>query len=78
VNEIADIAVRECGLGEASVRYRHTGGDRGWKGDVPKPMFNVQKIKALGWRCGRTSAEAIRDSMRAMIIELDAHVSRRR
>jgi len=76
VNAIADIAVRESGLVLASVRYRHTGGDRGWKGDVPKVRFNVQKIKALGWRCGRTSAEAIRDSLRAMIIELDAHDSR--
>ena len=76
VNEIADIAVRECGLVLASVRYMHTGGDRGWKGDVPKVMFNVRKIKKLGWRCGRTSAEAIRDSLRAMIIELDAQVAR--
>jgi len=44
------------------------GSEREWRDDL-------QKIKALGWRCGRTSAEAIRDSLRAMIIELDAHAS---
>jgi UDP-glucose 4-epimerase len=75
VNEIADIVVRESGLRKQEVGYIHTGGDRGWKGDVPKVMFDVQKIKGLGWRCGRNSAEAIRDSLRAMIAELDGRTS---
>jgi UDP-glucose 4-epimerase len=70
VNEIAGIVVSELGLNPQDVRYLHTGGDRGWKGDVPKVLFDVAKIKALGWRAKRTSAEAIRDSVRAMIIEV--------
>jgi UDP-glucose 4-epimerase len=72
VNDIADIAVSECGLFPGSVTYHHTGGDRGWKGDVPKVLFDVRKIKSLGWNAKRTSADAIRDSIRAMIGELDA------
>ena len=72
VNTIADIVVRELGLSSSEVRFAHTGGDRGWKGDVPKVMFDVTKIKELGWRSKRTSAEAIRDSVRAMIVEVDA------
>lgn len=75
VNEIADIAVLEAGLHTSSVRYLHTGGDRGWKGDVPKVQFDVAKIKALGWRPERTAVEAIRDSLRAMILELDARAA---
>ncbi|MHB8414568.1 MAG: NAD-dependent epimerase/dehydratase family protein [Acidiferrobacteraceae bacterium] len=70
VNEIAGIAVAESGFDESLIRYVHTGGDRGWKGDVPKVLFNVAKIKTLGWRAARTSEQAIRDSIRAMISEL--------
>jgi len=71
VTEIADQAVAETGLVPGSVRYAYTGGDRGWKGDVPKVSFNVAKIKAMGWRSQRNSAAAIRDSLRAMISALD-------
>jgi UDP-glucose 4-epimerase len=71
VNRIADEVVGELGIDKAGVRYLHTGGDRGWKGDVPKVQFDVTKIKAAGWRAKRTSAEAIRDSVRSMIREIE-------
>ena len=71
VREIADLAVQISGLDPGSVRYEFTGGDRGWKGDVPIVRFDCSKIKALGWRCRRTSAEAVRDAMAAMLEELD-------
>lgn len=71
VREIADLAVRISGLDPSSVRYEFTGGDRGWKGDVPVVRFDCSKIKALGWRCRRTSAEAVSDAMAAMLEELD-------
>jgi UDP-glucose 4-epimerase len=70
VTEIADIAVRECGLDPKSVKYEYTGGKRGWRGDVPVVRFDVSKIKALGWQARRTSTEAVRDSIRAMIKEI--------
>jgi len=70
VREIADIAVSVCGLARDTVTYEFTGGDRGWKGDVPIVRFDVAKIKALGWRAHRTSAEAVRDSIAAMQIEI--------
>jgi UDP-glucose 4-epimerase len=69
VREIADIAVRVCGLDPRSVRFEFTGGDRGWKGDVPVVRFDCAKIAGLGWRNRRNSAEAIRDSMEAMLAE---------
>jgi UDP-glucose 4-epimerase len=71
VREIADLAVRLTGLDPGTVRYEFTGGDRGWKGDVPIVRFDCSKIKALGWSCRRTSAQAISDAMTAMLEELD-------
>ena len=71
VREIADLAVRISGLDPKNVRYEFTGGDRGWKGDVPVVRFDCSKIKALGWRCRRTSAEAVSDALAAMRKELD-------
>jgi UDP-glucose 4-epimerase len=52
------------------VKYEFTGGDRGWKGDVPIVRFDCSKIKALGWRARRTSAEAVTGAMKAMLEEL--------
>jgi UDP-glucose 4-epimerase len=71
VREIADRAVGISGLNPAVVRYDFTGGDRGWKGDVPVVRFDCSKIKALGWRCRRTSGEAVSDAMLAMLKEID-------
>lgn len=71
VREIADLAVQICGLEPANVRFEFTGGDRGWKGDVPIVQFDCSKIKALGWRNRRSSAEALRDSMEAMRKEIE-------
>jgi len=71
VREIADLAVRVTGLEPGSVSYECTGGDRGWKGDVPIVRFDCSKIKALGWNSHRTSAEAVSDAMKAMLEELD-------
>lgn len=73
VREIADIAVEVSGLATGSVRYDFTGGDRGWKGDVPVVRFDVTKIKALGWRAARNSAEAVRDAIVAMRTEIENH-----
>jgi UDP-glucose 4-epimerase len=56
--------------GTPDVTFDFTGGDRGWKGDVPIVRFNCAKIQSLGWRCGRTSAQAVHDSMAAMRDEL--------
>lgn len=71
VKEIADLAVIESGLNCSKVKYEFTGGDRGWKGDVPIVRFDINKIKSLGWRAKRTSKEAIRDSIRSMSNEIN-------
>jgi UDP-glucose 4-epimerase len=70
VTEIADVACEVGGLLSKDVDYQYTGGDRGWKGDVPKVLFNVEKVKALGWTAGRNSRQAIKDSIAAMRFEI--------
>ena len=70
VREIAELAGKVSGLAPSETSYEFTGGDRGWKGDVPVVRFDCSKIKALGWQARRTSAEAVTDAMNAMIEEL--------
>jgi UDP-glucose 4-epimerase len=72
VRQIADLAVAIAGLRPNEVRYDFTGGDRGWKGDVPIVRFDCSKIKALGWRNRRSSAEALGDAMEAMRREIES------
>jgi UDP-glucose 4-epimerase len=71
VSEIADMAVEASGLTAGSVTYDFTGGDRGWKGDVPVVRLNTERIRELGWSNQLTSAEALRASLKALRLELD-------
>lgn len=67
VTEIAHVAVEVVGLAPGSVRFAYTGGDRGWKGDVPIVRLDTTRINATGWRCSRGSRQALHDSMAAML-----------
>jgi UDP-glucose 4-epimerase len=57
VTRVAEIVVEEMGL--KNVRFKYTGGRRGWVGDVPQVKFNVEKMKDLGWQTKYTSDEAV-------------------
>jgi UDP-glucose 4-epimerase len=72
VTEIAELSIECVGLPHGSVRLEYTGGDRGWKGDVPIVRLNSDRIRALGWANKRTSRESLRDSMLAMIPDAQA------
>lgn len=72
VTEIAHIALACLGLSREQVDFQYTGGDRGWKGDVPIVRLNTERIQGTGWRCQRTSAEALRQSILAMLPDLKA------
>ena len=71
VREIADLALKISGIPPEKTPYEFTGGDRGWKGDVPVVRFDCSKIKALGWQPRRTSVEAVSQAMKAMHEELN-------
>jgi UDP-glucose 4-epimerase len=72
VTEIAGIAVECVGLSPAKVKYDYTGGDRGWKGDVPVVRLSSERIRSLGWRCGHTSRQALQRSITAMLPDMKA------
>lgn len=66
VRDIAELAVACMGLADGSVDYVFSGGDRGWKGDIPVVRLNADRIKALGWRCRHSSRVAIERSLAAL------------
>ncbi len=72
VTQIAELACECLGLPAGRVKYEYSGGDRGWKGDVPVVRLSIKKIGALGWKPTRTSAEALREAMLAMLADLKA------
>jgi UDP-glucose 4-epimerase len=70
VTEIAELAIEVLGLPPGTTEFEYTGGDRGWKGDVPVVRLDSDRIRALGWKNERTCREALRDSLLAMIGEV--------
>jgi UDP-glucose 4-epimerase len=72
VKEIAALAVECVGLRPDQVRFEYSGGDRGWKGDVPIVRLSTARIQSIGWRCEASSREALRRSMLAMIPDMKA------
>jgi UDP-glucose 4-epimerase len=68
VTEIAELAV-ECLRLHAMPVFEYTGGDRGWKGDVPVVRLNSDKIRSLGWSSHHTSREAMRSALVEMIAD---------
>ncbi len=65
VTHIAEIVVDELGLG--NVKFNYTGGDRGWKGDVPRFSYDISRVLATGWAPKHTSDEAVRQTVRDAI-----------
>ena len=65
VDNIARMLVKEMGL--TRVSFNHTGGDRGWPGDVPQVRLNVEKMNKLGWKARYTSDEAVRKAIKDIL-----------
>jgi UDP-glucose 4-epimerase len=72
VAEIAQLVVQCLGL-RTPPRFEYSGGDRGWKGDVPVVRLNTERIRSLGWRCRRNSREALRAALLALMAEPRLH-----
>lgn len=67
VTEIAELAVRTIGREPEETRFSYTGGDRGWRGDVPVVRVNTDRIRALGWSNRLSTSEALAASLMEMI-----------
>lgn len=70
VKEIVGLVTEEMGLKDVAVNYG--AGNRGWKGDVPVIRFTAAKARAIGWRCGNSSANAMRLAVRGMLANFAA------
>jgi UDP-glucose 4-epimerase len=64
VDGIADIVTDEMNL---EPEYKHTGGEKGWDGDVPEMRLSIEKLKKEGWRPERNSAESVRKTVRELL-----------
>lgn len=62
VTNIAKIVVEVLGLSD--VKFKYTGGDRGWKGDVPRFTYDISKVLATGWKPKHTSDEAVKQTVK--------------
>jgi UDP-glucose 4-epimerase len=67
VTRIGEIVAEEMGL--KNVKFKYTGGRRGWPGDAPVVHFDVNKIKKLGWQASHSSDEAVRIATRRLLGE---------
>ena len=67
VTHIAEIVADVMKL--ADVEFQYTGGDRGWKGDVPSFCYDISKILSRGWKPEHTSDEAVRRTVKDMITD---------
>lgn len=69
VTHIADILCEEMKL--SGVRYEYTGGEGGWKGDVPRFQYCIDKIHNAGWKAEYSSDEAVRKTIQMVLREKD-------
>jgi len=68
VNRIAEMVVEEMKISD--VKFKYTGGSRGWAGDIPKFQLDAGRIKKLGWKETYTSDEAVRKAIREILDNL--------
>lgn len=64
VKRIAKIVSEEMDL---DPEFKYTGGDRGWKGDVPIMLLSIEKLKNLGWEPQFGSESAVRRATRDLL-----------
>jgi UDP-glucose 4-epimerase len=69
VAEIARLAIEVAGLSEDQVRLEYTGGDCGWKGDVPVGRMNTDRIRSLGWTPKRNSSQALCVALNSLLAD---------
>ena len=62
VDTIADLVCEKMGLN--GIKYEYTGGERGWKGDVPTFDYDISKAKEKGWRYSFDSTDSIKQTLK--------------
>ena len=65
VTAIANMLVEAMGL--SRVKFSYTGGNRGWRGDIPQVRFDITKMKNLGWKPKYSSDEAVKKAINSLL-----------
>jgi UDP-glucose 4-epimerase len=52
---------------DAEPDFEYTGGERGWKGDVPRMRLDVSKLVSTGWEPKMDSEESVRRTARDLV-----------
>jgi UDP-glucose 4-epimerase len=68
VRSLAELCVKSSPNPQANVLY--TGGQRGWRGDVPHSRLDSSALAALGYRLPRSSDEAVELGVRELAREI--------
>ncbi len=68
VSYIAEILVKTIGLKD--VKFKYTGGKRGWKGDVPYVKLSTKKYEEYGWKAKLQSDEAVKKGVEEIVKQL--------
>ncbi len=64
VDKIAEIVSDEMSL---NPELSYTGGEKGWKGDVPEMRLSIEKLKNEGWSPEGNSVESVRKTARRLL-----------
>lgn len=72
VRELVEILLETLGLkGRVEVHYKPILHGVGWPGDVKKIALNSQRLMSLGWSPSMSSREAIVETVKALVSELN-------
>ncbi|WMW24301.1 NAD-dependent epimerase/dehydratase family protein [Methanolobus sediminis] len=63
--DIGKIVVEKMGL--QNVDFTYTGGKRGWKGDVPRMLLGIDKLKNMGWNPEYSSKRSVKETVKSFI-----------
>jgi UDP-glucose 4-epimerase len=70
VSEIAQLAIATTGGTLEHTQIHFTGGDRGWRGDVPIVRLNTNRIRDLGWSNVMNTREALSSSLESLLRDM--------
>lgn len=65
VKTIAKAVVKEMEL--KNVKFKYTGGKRGWLGDVPQVRLDSTKMKKIGWKAKLSSDQAVKLGIKELV-----------
>ncbi len=67
VDSIGRLVCRRMGLDD--VEFCHTGGESGWKGDIPRFSFDISKAGSAGWHPSMDSENAVIRTLEEMDLD---------